>query len=143
VKQEADMDSYPKRVRKLYAIPALLVVIGLLAYGSYTVLGQGRAPQKAKSIRKSGAVLAEVVQASLPGKVQVNPAAKGFTPQVRLGFQTGDQWEPSIAADRFSHIYVLYPQYLGVPGCLESASPAIIQQTSADPGQNWSEPRVV
>ena len=34
-----------------------------------------------------------------------------------MGFTTGDQWEPAIAADRFNHVYVLYPQYLGVPGC--------------------------
>jgi hypothetical protein len=130
-------------VRRLYSIPALLVVLGLVLYGSFAIFGGQDAPQKAKGIRKSGAVLAEVVQAGSPIPVKVNPAAKGFTPQVRLGFHTGDQWEPSIAADKQGNIYVLYPQYLGVPGCPECASPAMVLQTSADGGLNWGEPQVI
>lgn len=131
------------RVRRLYSIPVLWVAIGLVLYGSFAVLGQRDVPEKAKGVRKSGTVLAEVVQAGLPGPAQVIPAAKGFTPQVRLGFHVGDQWEPSIAADLHGNIYVLYPQYLGVPGCPECASPAMILQTSADRGRNWSDPRVI
>src|SRR5207302_1378811 len=38
-------------------------------------------------------------------------AASAFPPQTRLGYRTGDQWEPAIAADSRGHIYVLYPQY--------------------------------
>ena len=44
-------------------------------------------------------------------------AASAFPPQTRLGYRTGDQWEPAIAADSRGHIYVLYPQYGAVPGC--------------------------
>ena len=98
------------RVRRLYSIPVLWVAIGLVLYGSFAVLGPRDVPEKAKGVRKSGTVLAEVVQAGLPGPAQVIPAAKGFTPQVRLGFHEGDQWEPSIAADLHGNIYVLYPQ---------------------------------
>jgi hypothetical protein len=70
-------------------------------------------------------------------------APPGFTPQVRLGFTSGDQWEPSIAADRFGHVYVLYPQYLGVPGCPTCPSPTMILQVSADRGATWGAPRLI
>jgi len=32
-----------------------------------------------------------------------------FQPQTRVGFTVGDQWEPSIAADRYGHVYILEP----------------------------------
>ncbi|MGE5222991.1 MAG: hypothetical protein ACM3PY_11160, partial [Omnitrophica WOR_2 bacterium] len=67
----------------------------------------------------------------------------GFTPQTRLSFTVGDQWEPAIAADQHGHIYILYPQYLGVPGCPECASPTMILQISSDRGATWSAPRVI
>lgn len=71
----------------------------------------------------------------------VVPAASAtFDPQTRLGFTTGDQWEPAIAADRYGHVYVLYAQYLGVPGCPSCFSPTAILQTSSDRGATWSAP---
>jgi hypothetical protein len=42
-------------------------------------------------------------------------AASTFGQQTRIGFTSGDQWEPSTAADQYRHVYVLYPQYNGVP----------------------------
>ncbi len=69
--------------------------------------------------------------------------APGFAPQVRVGFTVGDQWEPAIAADRFGHVYVLYPQYLGVPGCPDCPSPTMILQMSSDAGATWGAPRVI
>ena len=66
-----------------------------------------------------------------------------FSPQTRLGFTSGDQWEPAIAADRFGHIYVLYPQYQGVPGCPECHSPTMILQISNDHGDSWASPRLM
>lgn len=72
--------------------------------------------------------------------VGVSAAAPGFSPQTRLGFTTGDQWEPAIAADRYGHVYVLYAQYLGVPGCPDCFSPTAILQRSADHGATWSAP---
>ncbi len=38
-------------------------------------------------------------------------AVSSFAPQERLGYRTGDQWEPAMAADGHGHVYVLYPQY--------------------------------
>jgi hypothetical protein len=34
-----------------------------------------------------------------------------FSKQSRIGFQAGDDWEPSITADRFGHVYTLYKHY--------------------------------
>ncbi len=50
-------------------------------------------------------------------------AVSGFAPQIRLGYQTGDQWEPAIAADGHGHVYVLYPQYGAVPDCHDLYGP--------------------
>src|SRR6185369_863659 len=67
----------------------------------------------------------------------------GFAPQTRLGYTAGDQWEPSIAADRSGHVYMLYPQYGGVPGCPTCPSPTMILQISADRGATWAPPRQI
>jgi len=79
--------------------------------------------------------------------VLVTPAASAgplsFAPQTRLGFTSGDQWEPAIAADRFGHVYVLYPQYEGVPGCPACFSPTMILQMSADHGATWGTPTII
>ena len=45
-----------------------------------------------------------------------------------------NEWEPAIAADRQGHVYVLYPQYGGVPGCPACYSPTMILQISSDHG---------
>jgi hypothetical protein len=55
----------------------------------------------------------------------------------------GDQWEPALAADDFGHIYLLYAQYGGVPGCEACASPTQILQVSNDRGATWSAPRPI
>src|SRR5579884_4211620 len=34
-----------------------------------------------------------------------------FSTQERIGFHSGDDWEPSITADRYGHIYALYKHY--------------------------------
>jgi hypothetical protein len=94
-----------------------------------------------KGKRTSGQIEAAVVAAeALPLRTALAPAS-GFAPQTRLGYTAGDQWEPSIAADRSGHVYMLYPQYGGVPGCPACASPTMILQTSADRGATWSAPK--
>lgn len=100
---------------------------------------------KAKGLRRSGTVLASVVAAPAPRAPITAPAAPpaGFSPQTRLGFTSGDQWEPAIATDRFGHIYILYPQYLGVPGCPECFSPTMILQISNDRGATWGAPVII
>ncbi|MGH7417412.1 MAG: hypothetical protein ACREKB_06520, partial [Candidatus Rokuibacteriota bacterium] len=39
-----------------------------------------------------------------------------FTSPIRLGFAAGDDWEPSIAADRYGHVYALWTHYIGFGG---------------------------
>ncbi len=101
-------------------------------------------PDKGKGRRRSGEVLAEVVRAPAGRPVKAPPQPpSGFAPQTRLGFTEGDQWEPAIAADRFGHVYVLYPQYMGVPGCGECFSPTMILLISNDRGATWGAPRII
>jgi hypothetical protein len=66
----------------------------------------------------------------------------------RLGFQGGDDWEPSIAADRFGHVYALWNHYTPAggdpdPSCPECPSPHMELQISSDSGRTWSEPRAL
>lgn len=89
-------------------------------------------------IRKASTWLYVVILLLLVAAIPV-----GFESQIRLGFTSGDQWEPSIAADRYGHVYVLYPQYLEVPGCPDCASPTMILQISADSGRNWGSPTII
>jgi hypothetical protein len=85
----------------------------------------------------------EAVVAASPDQpaVAATPGASGFSPQTRLGFNAGDQWEPAIAADDHGSVYVLYPQYGGVPRpASECASPTAILQVSRDHGATWGSP---
>lgn len=70
-------------------------------------------------------------------------AAPGFSPQLRLGFNQGDQWEPAIAADGYGHVYVLYPQYGRVPGCATCTVPSMTLVISYDNGASWQPPREI
>lgn len=67
----------------------------------------------------------------------------GFIGQQRVGFTSGDQWEPTIAADGFGHVYVLYPQYGRVPGCRACPLPSMILVVSGDNGASWQAPREI
>jgi len=64
-------------------------------------------------------------------------AVSAFSPPLRLGYRTGDQWEPAIAADTRGHVYVLYPQYGTVPGCRTCTPPSINLLISDDNGLSW------
>ena len=70
-------------------------------------------------------------------------AISGFTPQTRLGYHTGDQWEPAIAADGHGHVYVLYPQYGAVPDCRNCTAPTVALLASDDNGQSWQASRAL
>ena len=65
----------------------------------------------------------------------------GFTPQARLGYGIGDQWEPAIAADAYGHVYVLYPQYGRLPAWANSPLPSMTLVMSGDNGASWQSPR--
>lgn len=70
-------------------------------------------------------------------------AVSGFTQQTRLGYRTGDQWEPAIAADGHGHVYVLYPQYGSVPDCRNCTAPTVALVVSNDNGQSWQASRAL
>lgn len=80
------------------------------------------------------------------------PPPPSFTSPVRLGFQAGDDWEPSIAADRFGHVYALWTHYFGFggvasgevdPSCPDCPSPHMVIQISDDNGATWGEPHAL
>lgn len=70
--------------------------------------------------------------------------AAGFTPQTRLGFPAGDDWEPALVADRFGHVYTLYKHYdvAGQPSC-NACDLHLLLQISNDRGATWSAPRAL
>ncbi len=70
-------------------------------------------------------------------------AASGFTSQTRLGYRTGDQWEPAMAADGHGHVYVLYPQYAAVPDCPTCTAPTVVLVMSNDNGLSWQTSRAL
>jgi len=70
-------------------------------------------------------------------------AGSGFSPQQRVGYSAGDQWEPSIAADGAGSVYVLYPQYGQVPGCADCRIPSMVLVLSNDNGATWQPPREI
>ena len=135
--------SRPLRVSLLAALVLTITVALMSAWGNdqEEVFEEGL---KGKAPIRKGAISAEVVQSSSVQPASVPAAGPGgFTPQTRLGFNTGDQWEPAIASDRLGHVYVLYPQYLGVPGCDSCYSPSMILQRSNDRGQTWGSPTLM
>ncbi|MGH2543299.1 MAG: hypothetical protein ACRDIB_10895 [Ardenticatenaceae bacterium] len=102
----------------------------------------GAEPDSESKGRRGSGVVEEVVVGAPAGQgvTTPQPPTMGFAPQTRLGYHAGDQWEPAIAADRFGHIYLLYPQYLGVPGCPRCPSPTMVLQISDDHGATWGAP---
>jgi hypothetical protein len=70
-------------------------------------------------------------------------AVSNFTPQHRVGYATGDQWEPAMAADGHGHIYILFPQYGAVSGCPACNAPTIALLISDNNGMTWQSPRAL
>jgi hypothetical protein len=92
------------------------------------------------SHRRQLAVLCALVLVLTPAALA---ARAGFTPQTRLGFPVGDQWEPAIAADGFGHVYVLYPQYGRLPDCSGCPLPSMTLVVSDDNGATWQPPHAM
>lgn len=67
-------------------------------------------------------------------------AAANFTAQRRVGYSTGDQWEPALAADGHGHIYILFPQYGALTDCPACSIPAMSLMVSNDNGSTWEAP---
>jgi hypothetical protein len=64
-------------------------------------------------------------------------AVSNFTSPRRVGYSTGDQWEPALAADGHGHIYILFPKYGSVSNCPACSAPAIALLVSHDNGLSW------
>lgn len=130
-----------------YILAAVLALALVALFTLPEVLNETReAAREGKArIRESGHVSHEVVDSSpfLTAKLPALAPALGYTPQLRLGFFVDNEWEPAIATDRSGHVYMLYPQYTGVPGCPTCASPTMVLQISSDGGQTWASPTVI
>src|SRR5436853_6318388 len=69
-------------------------------------------------------------------------SAQRFLPQTRLASSLpGDTWEPSIAADRYGHVYVLIPDF--PPSCKKCPSSINYLVVSNDNGKTFSAPRII
>jgi hypothetical protein len=69
--------------------------------------------------------------------------APGFAPQKRVGYGTGDQWEPAVTADGYGHVFVLYPQYGAVADCPACPSPSLSLVVSNDDGLSFGPPHLL
>ncbi len=67
----------------------------------------------------------------------------GFAPQRRVGYATGDQWEPAMAADGRGHVYILFPQYGPVATCPACIVPTMLLLASDDNGTSWHLPQLL
>jgi len=77
------------------------------------------------------------------GAAQSAQPISGFTPQRRVGYTVGDQWEPAMAADSHGHVYILYPQYGPAVDCPGCAAPSITLVVSNDNGASWQPSRAL
>lgn len=101
-------------------------------------------------MRHAGAVLlgGMAVALLLSGLRNAPAETPRFSFPERLGFAAGDDWEPSIAADRFGHVYAFWNHYTPAggepdPSCPQCASPHMVLQVSSDGGRTWSSPRAL
>ncbi|MFI5261909.1 MAG: sialidase family protein, partial [Candidatus Limnocylindrales bacterium] len=69
------------------------------------------------------------------------PVQADFSTPLRLGFRSGDDWEPALATDRFGDMYVLYKHY-DVPGggTCPGCDVHVLLQRSTDGGRTWTRP---
>jgi hypothetical protein len=97
----------------------------------------------------AGSLLATVV---LPLSVIAVPPIPTFSSPQQIGFPGGDDWEPSIAADQFGHVYALWTHYVDYagggagdidPSCPACPSPHMVIQVSSDGGLTFGSPRAL
>jgi hypothetical protein len=87
---------------------------------------------------------------ALSGMALARPAAPAqalaqhFSTQARIGFQSGDDWEPAITADRYGHLYTLYKHYdvTGGQTC-KGCDLHLLFQRSSDGGVTWTAPKPI
>jgi hypothetical protein len=70
--------------------------------------------------------------------------AQRFSTQARIGFASGDDWEPAITADRYGHLYALYKHYdvVGGQSC-KGCDLHLLFQRSSDGGVTWTKPQPI
>ena len=90
-----------------------------------------------------GTVVQKTVLTLVLFGAQAALAVSAFTPQIRLGYRMGDQWEPAMAADGHGHVYVVYPQYGTTPGCATCTPPSMNLLVSEDNGISWHSSRTL
>jgi hypothetical protein len=93
-------------------------------------------PSRARSVQKFAMCLLLALATA-----QAAQAVPSFTAQRRVGYGTGDQWEPALAADGHGHIYILFPQYGAVSDCPACTAPTMALLVSDDNGLSWQAPR--
>lgn len=93
----------------------------------------------------SALVIAAYRGTAFAQKAIVQPGGnQHFTIQSRIGFRSGDDWEPSITHDHFSHLYAMYKHYDVQWGqTCQGCGLHMVFQRSDDGGITWSEPRAV
>ena len=91
----------------------------------------------------AGTVVQKTVLTLVLFGAQAALAVSAFTPQIRLGYRMGDQWEPAMAADGHGHVYVVYPQYGTTPGCATCTAPSMNLLVSDDNGISWHSSRTL
>src|SRR5450755_2426588 len=89
---------------------------------------------------KLGILLFTFASLAWAASPQTAPQLSG---QKRVGLTTGDQWEPSVAADGSGRVYVLYPHYGRVPDCKDCRVPTMLFVASYDDGKTWQAPQVM
>ena len=130
-----------KRSVSILLLVSLALVLAALILPRTEFYREWRFEGKAKI--REGKIQPANINASPDQPASVAPAGpSGFSPQTRLGFNVDNEWEPAIAADRFGHVYMLYAQYTGVPGCPTCANPSQVMQISNDHGTTWGSPFV-
>ncbi|MGE5072355.1 MAG: sialidase family protein, partial [Anaerolineae bacterium] len=133
------------RTKWMFLVALAALAAGFFALNEWQQEQREQAFEGKAKIRESGVVSPHVVasSANLPASIPLAAPGSSFTPQTRLGFHVDNEWEPAIAADRSGHVYVIYPQYGGVPGCATCYSPTMIFQMSTDGGKTWGSPSVI
>lgn len=88
--------------------------------------------------------IAALAKSAQSPTTQTNSSGISFTQQARIGFQSGDDWEPAIAADRYGHVYALFKHYnVTGGGTCDFCDHRLLLQRSDDGGKTWSAPRAI
>lgn len=141
------MKTFSLSLRSMKVLYALLIAaLILLSLNMFGLPGEAALEElfegKAK-VREGQVSQAAINMSPIQPATVALAGPTGFTAQTRLGYPVDNEWEPAIASDRFGHVYMLYPQYGGVPGCPTCANPTMILQISNDHGTTWSSPTLM